>query len=190
LSPFFERRVPQLLDEVIDLYRAAGRPLASLADEALDNHFVERVESYIGNPKSPARFRAVNDTAGEYLLRQRDAPIVRVLRLKEPLTAAKDWPPNLRPMLAKYQPHRPKLAVIISTESARGGKLPWVILAFGGFCVIPALAAIAMPEGANGKPLRPDTREGEAEQQRQFDWLLGLQTTQEAARSPSRLRER
>ena len=174
MSPFFERRVPQLLDEVIDLYRAAGRPLASLADEALDSHFVERVESYIGNPKSPARFRAVNDTAGEYVLRESAAPIVRVLRLKEPLTAAKDWPPNLRPMLAKYQPHRPKLAVVISVEPDEGQRLPWVVLSFGSFAVIPGLGAIARPESADGKPLRPDSKESEEQLQREFNWLIGL----------------
>jgi len=177
LSPFFERRVPQLLDEVIDLYRAAGRPLASLADEALDNHFVERVESYIGNPKSPARFRAVNDTAGEYVLRESAAPIVRVLRLKEPLTAAKDWPPNLRPMLAKYQPHRPKLAVVISVEPDEGQRLPWVVLSFGSFAVVPGLGAILRPEAADRKVHRPDSKEAEAAMQREFNWLIGLPAT-------------
>ena len=77
-------------------------------------------------------------------------------------------------MLAKYQPHRPKLAVIISTESAKGEKLPWVVLSFGSFAVIPGLGAIARPEGADGKPLRPDSKESEEQLQREFNWLIGL----------------
>jgi hypothetical protein len=97
-----------------------------------------------------------------------------VLRLKEPLTAAKDWPPNLRPMLAKYQRHKPKLLTIIDIELSSNQKLPWVVLAFGRFAVIPALGAIAEPEGGDGKLHLPDSKEAEAAMRQEFDWLIGL----------------
>ena len=57
---FLKHRVPALLDEVVAMYRAAGRPLASLTDDALDASFVDTVEAYIADPRTPARFRAVN----------------------------------------------------------------------------------------------------------------------------------
>ena len=97
---FLEHRVPELLDEVVGMYRAAGRPLASFTDDALDASFVETVEAYIANPRNPARFRAVNDLAAEYVLRRRDAPILRVMRLKEGTEAERINQPHKRKLAA------------------------------------------------------------------------------------------
>jgi hypothetical protein len=174
-SPFLERRVPQLLDEVVDLYRADGRPLASLTDENLDARFIDAVERYIEDPRTPSRFRNVNSVAAEFVLRKRDAPIATVVRLK--LTAPKDTPPKLRPMLAMYEAHRPKLAVVISVEPDEGQRLPWVVLSFGSFAVVPGLGAILRPEAADRKVHRPDSKEAEAAMQREFNWLIGLPAT-------------
>ena len=160
-SPFLERRVPQLVDEIIELYRAEGRPLASHTDEDLDARFVECVEAYIADPRDPARFRAVNTTAAEYVLRRRAAPVAEVVRLKPGAEHE-----------ALNQPQRRKLSVFLDVPSEQD--LPMVVLAFGRFAVIPGLGAIAQPEGSNGKPLRPDTKAGEDELQREFNWLIGL----------------
>jgi hypothetical protein len=114
-------RVPQLLDEVVALYRAGGRPLASLSDRKLDARFVDAVEAYIGDPGNPALFRAVNGIAAEYVLRRRDAPVLRVVRLKE------------GPEAAANQPHKPKLCAFIFSSLPEGQDLPMVVLAFGRF---------------------------------------------------------
>jgi hypothetical protein len=161
-SPFLSTRVPALIDEVVDVYRAAGRPLASLSDQDLDERFVSEVENYIEDPQNAARFRSVNTTAAEYMLRRRAAPVAKVLRLKKGSEHE-----------ARNQPHKPKLAVFLDVPS-EDYRLPMVVLAFGRFAVIPALGAIAQPEGSNGKPLRPDTKEDEDELQREFNWLIGL----------------
>jgi hypothetical protein len=177
---FLDHRVPELLDEVVAMYGAAGRLLASLPDGDLDGHFVDTVEAYIGDPRNPARFRAVNDVAGEYVLRGRDAPVTRVVRLKE----GKEIEGN--------QPDKPKLCIFIFA----GGdpeNLPMVVLAFGRHAVIPALGAIAYPEGSEEKPHRGDKNlsgaalERAKEQWRkerdarsaEFDWLLGLSAPSE-----------
>jgi hypothetical protein len=150
-SPFLEHRVPELLDEVVAMYRAAGRPLASLADGDLDAHFVDTVEGYIADPRNPARFRAVNDTAAEYVLRRRAAPAERVVRLKKGTE------------IAGNQPHKPKLAIFIGLVGPEDQNLPlpMVVLGFGGYAVIPAIGAIAAPEGSE-------------ESHAEFRWLLGL----------------
>ena len=171
-SPFLEHRVPELLDEVVAMYRAAGRPLASLTDGDLDTHFVDTVEAYIADPRNPARFRAVNDVAAEYVLRRRAAPAERVVRLKEGTE------------IAGNQPHKPKLAVSIGLP---GYGLPLVVLAFGRYAVIPAIG-ILEPEGSEEKPSSWDKNLSEAElglakerwrkerdeRQAEFRWLLGL----------------
>ena len=151
-SPFLEHRVPQLLEEVVAMYRAAGRLLASLTDADLDAHFVDTVEAYITDPRNPARFRAVNDVAAEYVLRRRAAPAERVVRLKKGTEAA-----------AINQPHKPKLAIFIGLVGREDQNLllPMVVLAFGGYAVIPAIGAIAAPEGSE-------------ESHAEFRWLLGL----------------
>ena len=153
-SPFLEHRVPQLLEEVVAMYRAAGRLLASLTDADLDAHFVDTVEAYITDPRNPARFRAVNDVAAEYVLRRRAAPAERVVRLKKGTEAA-----------AINQPHKPKLAIFIGLVGPgfedQNLLLPMVVLAFGGYAVIPAIGAIAAPEGSE-------------ESHAEFRWLLGL----------------
>ena len=163
-SPFLERRVPQLVDEIIELYRAEGRPLASHTDEDLDARFVECVEAYIADPRDPARFRAVNTTAAEYVLRRRAAPVAKVVRLKRGAEHE-----------ALNQPQRRKLSVFLDVPSLPSGQdLPMVVLAFGQFAVIPAIGAIAQPEGSNGKPQRPDSKASEEQLQREFNWLIGL----------------
>jgi hypothetical protein len=151
-SPFLEHRVPELLDEVVAMYRAAGRPLASRRDGDLDTHFVDTVEAYIADPRNPARFRAVNDVAAEYMLRRRAAPAMRVVRLKEGNEIA-----------VINQPHKPKLAIFIGLVGPEDQNLPlpMVVLAFGGYAVIPAIGAIAAPEGGE-------------ESHAEFRWLLGL----------------
>jgi hypothetical protein len=160
-SPFLSTRVPALIDEVVAMYRAAGRPLASLSDQDLDERFVSEVENYIEDPQNAARFRSVNTIAAEYMLRRRAAPLEQVVRLKRG-----------SPHEARNQPHKPKLSVFLDVPSEQD--LPMVVLAFGRFAVIPGLGAIAQPECSNGKPLRPDTKAGEDELQREFNWLIGL----------------
>jgi hypothetical protein len=177
-SPFLERRVPQLLDEVVAMYRAAGRPLALLTDGDLDMHFVDTVEAYITDPRNPVRFRAVNGGAAEYVLRRRAAPVARVVRLKEGTVYE-----------ARNQPHKPKLSVFLWVPSEPEGQdLPMVVLAFGRYAVIPALGAISAPEeseedkGCSWENLtevelerRKEWRRKErAERDAEFRWLLGL----------------
>jgi hypothetical protein len=174
-SPFLEHRVPELLDEVVAMYRAAGRPLAPLTDGDLDTHFTDMVAAYIGDPRNPARFRAVNNVAAEYVLRRREAPATRVVRLKE------------GPEAEANQPHKPKLAVFLGKlpgYEALG--LPMVVLAFGRYAVIPALGAIAEPEGSEEKPrdwnstgvemerAKEQWRQERDAHQAEFRWLLGL----------------
>jgi hypothetical protein len=152
-SPFLEHRVPELLDEVVAMYRAAGRPLASLTEGDLDAHFVDTVEAYIADPRNPARFRAVNDVAAEYVLRRRAAPGERVVRLKEGAE------------IAGNQPHKPKLVVWLDRlPGYEDLDLPMVVLAFGRQAVIPALGAILQPEGSDRWD-KGDSGE--------FRWLLG-----------------
>jgi hypothetical protein len=172
---FLDHRVPELLDEVVAMYRAAGRPLAALTDGDLDAHFVDTVEAYIADPRNPARFRAVNNVAAEYVLRGGEAPVTRVMRLKE----GKEIEGN--------QPDKPKLCIFIFA----GGDpkdLPMVVLAFGCHAVIPALGAIAYPEGSEERPTSWDKNLSEVELEHakerwrkerdarsaEFDWLLGL----------------
>ena len=182
-SPFLEHRVPELLDEVVAMYRAAGRPLASLTDGDLDAYFVDTVEAYIADPRNPARFRTVNDGAAEYVLRRRAAPVERVLRLTE--EAEED-----AEIAAINQPHKPKLTVVIGGLLRRSEDLdlPMVVLAFGRYAVIPAIGAIACPEGNEeeldswNKNLSEAERERanqlwrkeRAERDAEFRWLLGL----------------
>ena len=84
---FWNQRVPELLDEIVGMYRADGRALAGLADDELDASFVDTVDAYIADPRTPARFRAFNDVAAEYVLRRRAAPVLRVVRLREETAA-------------------------------------------------------------------------------------------------------
>ena len=176
-SPFLEHRVLELLDQVVAMYRGAGRPLVSLTDGDLDTHFIDTVEAYIADPRNPARFRAVNDVAAEYVLRQREAPASRVVRLKEGTE------------IAGNQPHKPKLAIMLGElPGYQDLRLPMVILAFGRYAVIPAIGAIACPEGNEeeldswNKNLSEAERERanqlwrkeRAERDAEFRWLLGL----------------
>jgi hypothetical protein len=168
-----EHRVPALLDEVIAMYRAAGRPLALLADDELDAHFVDTVETYIADPRTPARFRAVNDVAAEYVLRRRDAPIERVVRCKE---ATEDEAIN--------QPDKRKLCAFIVIPGCEN-ILPMVVLAFGRYGTIPAAGAIFLPEGSDEYPASWDkltgpelerakerSRKWRDERHAEFEWLL------------------
>ena len=170
-SPFLEHRVPQLLEEVVAMYRAAGRLLASLTDADLDAHFVDTVEAYITDPRNPARFRAVNDVAAEYVLRRRDAPIERVVRCKE---ATEDEAIN--------QPDKRKLSVFIEVPGFEN-ILPMIVLAFGRFGTVPGLGAIFSPEGSDKYPPSWDKNLTEPELKRakerwrderhaEFEWLL------------------
>ena len=176
-SPFLEHRVPELLGEVVEMYRAAGRPLAALTDGDLDTHFVDTVEAYIADPRNPARFRAVNDIAAEYVLRRRAAPAAQVVRLKEGAE------------IAGNQPHKPKLAIMLGELSGYEDLgLPMVVLAFARFAVVTAIGAIAYPEGSEEEPLGWDRNMSEVELERakerwrkerderqaEFRWLLGL----------------
>jgi hypothetical protein len=177
ISPFLEHRVPELLDEVVAMYRAAGRPLASLADGDLDAHFVDTIEAYIADPRNPARFRAVNDVAAEYVLRRRAAPAERVVRLKE------------KAEIAGNEPHKPKLAIMLGElPGYEDLGLPMVVLAFGRYTVVTAIGAIAYPEGSEEKPTSWDKNLSEVKLERakeqwrkehdahqaEFRWLLGL----------------
>jgi len=178
---FLKHRVPALLDEVVAMYRAAGRPLASLTDDALDASFVDTVEAYIADPRTPARFRAVNDVAAEYVLRRRDAPILRVMRLKEGTEAER-----------LNQPHKRKLAAFGFGRPR--DNLPMVVLAFGRYGTIPGLGEIFLPEGSDEYPGRRDKiltmaeaqahnarwRKWRDERAAEFDWLL-LGRSQERA---------
>jgi hypothetical protein len=154
-SPFLDHRVPGLLDEVIAMYRVAGCPLASFTDGDLDTHFVNTVEAYIADPRTPVRFRAVNDVAAEYVLRRRSAPAELVVRLKE----------GTEKTIEGYQPHRPKLVVFVGElPGYEDLGLPHVVIAFGHYAVIPAIGAIAQPEGS--EKMRAVTNA-------EFRWLLG-----------------
>ena len=164
-SPFLEHRVLELLDEVVTIYQAAGRPLASLTDGDLDAHFVDTVEAYIADPRNPARFRAVNDVAAEYVLRSREAPASRVVRLMEGTEIA-----------ATNQPHKPKLAVFVGPlPGYEDLGLPMVVLAFGCHALIPAIGAICEPETSWDKDLTGERWRKERDaRQAEFRWLLGL----------------
>jgi hypothetical protein len=178
---FLEHRVPELLDEIVGMYRAAGRPLSSLADDELDASFVDTVEAYIADPRAPPRFRAVNDVAAEYVLRRRDAPILRVMRLKEGTEAERI-----------NQPHKRKLAAFGFGRPR--DNLPMVVLAFGRYGTIPGLGEIFLPEGSDEYPGRRDKiltmaeaqahyarwRKWRDERAAEFDWLL-LGRSQERA---------
>ena len=168
---FLKHRVPALLDEVVAMYRAAGRPLASLTDDALDASFVDTVEAYIADPRTPARFRAVNDVAAEYVLRRRAAPVERVVRLKEGTEGE-----------AIDQPHKHKLSVFIAIPGYED-ILPMVVLAFGHYGTIPAAGAIFSPEGNDEYPASWDkltgperakerSRKWRDERHAEFEWLL------------------
>jgi hypothetical protein len=91
------------------------------------------------------------------VLRRRDAPVLRVVRLKE------------GPEAAANQPHKRKLSAFIFSSLPEGQDLPMVVLAFGRFAVIPGVGVIAHPEGND-----PDTKAGRDEEDREFRWLLGL----------------
>ena len=170
---FLKHRVPALLDEVVAMYRAAGRPLASLTDDALDASFVDTVEAYIADPRTPARFRAVNDVAAEYVLRRRAAPVERVVRLKEGTEGE-----------AIDQPHKHKLSVFIAIPGYED-ILPMVVLAFGHYGTIPAAGAIFLPAGSDEYPASWDkltgpelerakerSRKWRDERHAEFEWLL------------------
>jgi hypothetical protein len=168
-----EHRVPALLDEIVGMYRGAGRPLALLADDELDASFFDTVEAYIADPRTPARFRAVNDVAAEYVLRRRDAPVERVVRLKEETEIE-----------AINQPHKHKLAVFLMIPRYED-ILPMVVLAFGRYGAIPGLGAIFLPEGSDKYPASWDNLTGPEreraverwrnwrdERHAEFEWLL------------------
>jgi hypothetical protein len=170
---FLEHRVPELLDEIVGMYRAAGRPLARLTDDELDASFIDTVEAYIADPRTPARFRAVNDVAAEYVLRRRDAPVLRVMRLKEGTEAERINQP-LKRKLAAFGFGRPR------------DNLPMVVLAFGRYGTIPGLGEIFLPEGSDEYPAPRDKiltmaeaqghnaryRKWRDERAAEFDWLL------------------
>ena len=175
-SPFLEHRVPELLDEVVAMYRAARRPLASLTDDDLDAYFADAVEAYIADPRNAARFRAVNDIAAEYVLRRRQAPTERMVRLKEEVEKEPEY-------AAINQPHKPKLSLFIPLPGYDLG-LPVVVLAFGNFALIPALGICAPEESELSFELSNEQwRKEEAERSAEFSWLLGVS----AERSERRL---
>jgi hypothetical protein len=162
-SAFFSHRLPALLAEVIDMYRASGRGLAGLEEDELDAQFLAAFRAYAAEQADPARFRAINDVAAEYVLRRRSAPIELVAR---ELVSFVDLP--------GYEE-----------------RLPLVLLAFGHFLVIPGfgmllqLSGAAEVEACDRWPERDKDPEGwqrkyEAWQdereagQREFRWLLGL----------------
>jgi hypothetical protein len=170
---FLKHRVPALLDEVVAMYRAAGRPLASLTDDALDASFIDTVEAYIADPRAPARFRAVNDVAAEYVLRRRHAPVEQVVRLKEGTE-----------IKAIDQPHKRKLLVLLDDLPGHEN-LPMIVLAFGRYGTIPGLGAIFSPEGSDKYPPSWDkltgpelerakerSRKWRDERHAEFEWLL------------------
>ena len=168
---FLEHRVPELLDEIVGMYRAADRPLARLTDDELDVSFVDTVQAYIADPRTPARFRAVNDVAAEYVLRRRNAPVEQAVRLKEEAP------------LKKINLGR-KLVAFIDIPTYEN-HLPLVVLAFGRFAVIPAVGAILTPEGSDDDPPSWDkltgpelerakerSRKWRDERHAEFEWLL------------------
>ena len=180
---FFEHRVPELLDEIVRMYRAADRPLARLTDDELDVSFVDTVQAYIADPRTPARFRAVNDVAAEYVLRRRNAPVEQAVRLKEEAP------------LKKINLGR-KLVAFIDIPTYEN-HLPLVVLAFGRFAVIPAVGAILTPEGSDDDPPSWDkltgpelerakerSRKWRDERHAEFEWLLlGRSAARDRARS-------
>jgi len=165
---FFEHRVPELLDEIVRMYRAADRPLARLTDDELDVSFVDTVQAYIADPRTPARFRAVNDVA----VRLKEEAPLKKINLGRKLVAFIDIP--------TYENH-----------------LPLVVLAFGRFAVIPAVGAILTPEGSDDDPPSWDkltgpelerakerSRKWRDERHAEFEWLLlGRSAARDRARS-------
>ena len=125
---FWNERVPALLDEIIGMYRTAGRSLARLTDDELDANFVETVEAYITDPRTPARFCAVNNVAAEYVLRRRGAPFERLWPFQEGRVTI-----NQRFRGVIVLPNN----LIHMVEG-----LPMVVLAFGRFGTIPAAGII------------------------------------------------
>ena len=180
---FFEHRVPELLDEIVRMYRAADRPLARLTDDELDVSFVDTVQAYIADPRTPARFRAVNDVAAEYVLRRRAAPVLRVVRLRE---GTEDEATN--------QPDKRKLCAFIVIPGYEN-ILPMVVLAFGRYGTIPGAGAIFLPEGNDEYPASWDkltgperakerSRKWRDERHAEFEWLLlGRSAARDRARS-------
>jgi hypothetical protein len=122
---FFEHRVPELLDEIVRMYRSGGRLLAQLTDGDLDAHFVDILEAYIADPRTPARFRAVNDVAAEYVLRRCAAPIGDSALVREVETINR----------------RDKVGIVVAIPGFEK-HLPEVVLAFGRFGTIPAAGVI------------------------------------------------
>ena len=171
-----------MLDEVVAMYRAAGRPLAWLTDEELDASFVDTLEAYIADPRTRERFHAVNNLAGEYLLRRRDAPVERVVHLKEGTEGE-----------AINQPDKRKLCAFIVIPGCKN-ILPMVVLAFGRYGTIPGLGVIFLPEGSDEYPTSWDkltgpelerakerSRKWRDERHAEFEWLL---LGRSAAREP------
>jgi len=180
---FWNQRVPELLDEIVGMYRADGRALAGLADDELDASFVDTVDAYIADPRTPARFRAVNDVAAEYVLRRRAAPVLRVVRLRE---GTEDEATN--------QPDKRKLCAFIVIPGYEN-ILPMVVLAFGRYGTIPGAGAIFLPEGNDEYPASWDkltgperakerSRKWRDERHAEFEWLLlGRSAARDRARS-------
>jgi hypothetical protein len=170
---FFEHRVPELLDEIVGMYRAGGRLLAQLPDDELDARFVDTVDAYIADPRTPARFRAVNDVAAEYVLRRQKAPVEQLVRLKEGTEIE-----------AINQSDKRKLCVFIVIPGYED-ILPMVVLAFGRYGTIPGLGVIFLPEGSDEYPTGWDkltgpelerakerSRKWRDERHAEFEWLL------------------
>jgi hypothetical protein len=109
------------------------------------------------------------------VLRRRAAPAERVARLKE----GKE--------IAGNHPDKPKLAIMLGElPGYQDLRLPMVILAFGRYAVIPAIGAIAEPEGSEEKPrdwnltgvelarAKEWWRKERDARQAEFRWVLGL----------------
>ena len=170
---FWNERVPALLDEIIGMYRTAGRSLARLTDDELDANFVETVEAYITDPRTPARFCAVNNVAAEYVLRRRGAPFERLWPFQEGRVTI-----NQRFRGVIVLPNN----LIHMVEG-----LPMVVLAFGRFGTIPAagiIFTISDEDPPNWNKLTGPGlqlankcwRKERDERQAEFRWLLGLST--------------
>jgi len=149
-SPFFSRRLPMLVGETVNMYKADGRPLAPLSADALDDRFRTELLAYAPDQGNRERSRTLNSIAAEYLLRRTRAPIEPEFGDYELVCLTLIGPdrPELLPDLIKAQ--------------------PFALFTFGRVSAIPALAAICRVRARGYDHL---TLPSEAEHD-DFHWLI------------------
>ena len=78
--PLWSRRLPSLLREAVELYRADGRKFEAFDGSALDDAFVKAFAAYALKQDDIRRARRVNEITAEYVIRGHAAPIELALK--------------------------------------------------------------------------------------------------------------